>query len=151
MEHADDGLVGRLAGDALLATDVHGELRGVVQVGRQLNRFEALREHARTLQRHESLEAELVDVGQGRLDARPRVDGDGHQWEILREREQAVGAQMLLGAEALDAAHHDTCRQPVTGVDVGKGIRHEPAVGAVALAVVGRELQAVLAHSVAPS
>ena len=105
----------------------------------------------RALQRHQPVEAQRVDLGEGGLDARAGIDRDGHERQVLGEGEQPVGAEVLLRAEALDAAHQQARLQVVAGVHGGQGVGEEPAVDAVALAEVDRQLQGVVAHSAAPS
>ena len=86
-----------------------------------------------------------------RLDARARVDGDRDDRQVLGERQQPVGVQVVLDAEARDAAQDEARAQPVAGVEVGQRIGQEAIAGAVALAEVGRQLQRVGRHSAAPS
>jgi hypothetical protein len=105
--------------------------------------------HASALERDEPVEAELLELVQRRLDTRARVDGDRHQRQVLRERQEAVGVQVLLGPEALDAAHDQAGLELVARVDLDERVGQEAAADAVALAEVGGELDAVLVHGVA--
>ena len=100
----------RAAAGTLVATDVDGQLRRRVRLARQPPR----RGRAVSMRARSSVtrpcEGSFVDVRERRLDPRARVDGDRHEREVLGERQQPVGPQVVLGAEALDAAQQQARR-----------------------------------------
>ena len=142
MQGLDDGHVGRPAAGALAAAEVGGELR--------LARPDARRREACALERDEAVAAEGHDLVEERLDARALVDRDGDDRQVLGERQQPVGVQVVLDPEARDAAQDEARAQAVARVEVGERVGQEAVAGAVALAEVGRELERV-AHSAPPS
>ena len=105
--------------------------------------------HACALEGDEPVAAHRHDLVEQRLDARPRVDRDRDHRQVLGERQQPIGVQMVLDAEAGDAAQHEARAQLVAGIEVGQRIGQEAIAGAVALAEVGRQLQCV-GHSAPP-
>ena len=146
MQRVDDGDVRGPAAGALAAPEVDGEL-GLLVRRRPRAAASGMRARSRVMspsprQRH--------DLVERRLDARARVDGDGDHRQVLGERQQPVGVQVVLDPEALDAAHDEARAQPVAGVEVDERIGQEALARAVALAEVGRQLQASVGHSAAP-
>jgi hypothetical protein len=121
------------------------------QVDGQLGRRVRLQQAADALDRHQAAEPQRVDLAERRLDPPTAVDRDRDERQVLGEAQQPVGVQVLLGAEAADAPHHDARLQPVPGVDRGQRVGEEAAVGPLALAEVGGQLQPILAHSAPPT
>ena len=78
---------------------------------------------------------------QGGLDPLARVDADRDQRQVLRQRQQPVGAQVLLGAEAGRPAQDEAGGEPVGGEDVAQRVGEEAVAGAVALAEVDGQLE----------
>ncbi len=145
-------LVGGAAAGLLVPSDVDGQLDRLRAGPRQVGGPGQNRpgEQPGSLERHQTLERQPLDLGQGALDTFPRIDRHRHQREILGEREQAIGMEVVLDAKALGAPHDQTALQPVSGVGVGQRVGQKPIVGAVAPTEVGRQFQAVLVHSQAP-
>ena len=150
-QRLDDRHVRRPAAHAVLAADVDGELGRLMQLVGELDRADASREHAGALERHEAVGGDRCDVVEGRLDALSRVDRDRDDRQILRQRQQARGLEVVLDAEALDSAHHDAGLKRAPLVEVDERIGEKRAVRAVALPEVRRQLQAIVDHeSTAP-
>ena len=59
------------------------------------------------VQRHQALELDGLDLGGDPLDAIGLVHRHRHQRKVLRQRQQAVGAQVVFEPEALDTPHQD--------------------------------------------
>ena len=135
----DDGDVRRPAARPLAAPEVDGEL-GLLAARAATTRGVG---HACALEGDEAVAAHRHDLVEQRLDARPRVDRDRDDRQVLGEREQPVGVQMVLDPEARDAAQDEARAQAVAGVEVGQRIGQEAIAGAVALAEVRRQLQRV--------
>ncbi len=80
------------------------------------------------------------------LNPRPGVDRHRDQGKILRKCQYAVGAEVMLQAEALRSAQHHADLDLLATVQVEQRIGEECLVGSVALAEVSRELEAVVVH-----
>ena len=96
----------------------------------------------------------MVDLGQiveERLDPLSLVHGHRHQRKILRQCQQAVGAQVVFEPEALDPPHQDTRGDLPFATAVEDHVGKKPAFGAAALTEVGGELEAVNVHHKPPS
>jgi hypothetical protein len=117
----DDGVVREPAGGSLAAPDDRGELDRLIPFRVERELLVALGDHPPALERHEAASAEVENVGQQPFDPLAGVDGDGDDWQVLGECEQAVGLERLPGAEALDAAQNDA------GEDVVVGVMDNPA------------------------
>src|ERR671931_2381310 len=137
--------MGGPAGDALLAAHVDGELGRLVQVLGEPDRADASGQHPRALERHQPVVDERGDLVERGLDALPGVDRDRHEREVLGQRQQARRLEVVLDAEALDAAQDHAGLEGPTLVEVHERVAEERAAGAVALAEIGRQLQAVVA------
>ena len=148
VEQIADGRERRHAVDALLAADVDGELGRLAELLGQLHRADLAGEQPRALERDQAAALDLQDQLEHRLDPLAAVDGDRDDRQVLGQRQQPVGVQVVQAAEAFGASQQDAGLQPVAAVDVEQLVGEQPVVGAVALAEIGRELQAVLVHSV---
>lgn len=142
VQQVDDRLVGRFALGPFVAADVHGQLELVLQLRGQLERRLPSSQHAGALQRHQPVEAELVDLDECRHDPQTGIHGDRHQRQVLRQREQPVGVQVMLDPEAFDAAHDEARLQFMAGIDVRERVGEKPSARPVALAEVDRQLEA---------
>jgi len=79
--------------DALLASDVDGELGRLVELIGQLERREVTREQARAFEGDQAASFDLQDRLEQRFDAVAAVDRDRDDREVFGEREQAVGVE----------------------------------------------------------
>src|SRR6202012_774291 len=150
-ERVDDGHEGGTTPHAFVAAAVDGQLRRLVQVLGQSHPSHAPAEQAGPLEREQAVVGGGADLGQRRLDPRPRVHPDEHHRQVVGEAEQAIGLQHLVAAEALRAAQQDAGGQAVALADAEPRVPQERAAGPVALGEVAGELQAVLVHSAAPT
>ncbi len=130
---------------ALLAAEVDGQLGRLAQPLGQHDLADPAAEQSGALQRDEALALDLEHARERRLDPRARVDRDRDDGQVFGERQQPVGVQVVQPPEAFGAAQQDAGLQPLGAVDVEQRVAEQPAVGAVALAEIGGELQAVLA------
>ena len=94
---------------------------------------------------------QIDDLVESGLDALACVHGDSDEREVLRECQQAVCVEVMLGAEALDAPHNDADLELVPRIQVDERVCEKAPVRPVALAEVGRQLQAVGVHRAIPS
>ena len=103
MQQRDDRLVRRAAADALLPAEVDGELRGAAELARAARGRST--SGARSSVTSPCASSRRTS-GSAVDDALALVDGDRHHRQVLGQRQQAVGAQVVLQAEALDPAEH---------------------------------------------
>jgi hypothetical protein len=150
VEEVDDGEIRRSSLQPFLAPDVDRELGLLVPALVQFEVRDPPGQHAGTFEGDEPVVEQFCDFGQGALDASAGVNGDGDDGQVLREREQAIRLQVVLDAEAFNAAHDNAGLEGVAFVEVQERVSREGAVGAVALAEVSRELETVLVHGPAP-
>ena len=80
-----------------------------------------------------------------------RVDADEDHRQVVGEAEEAICLQHLMAPKALCPAQQDAGGQAMALADPKQRIAQEPVAGPVALGEVGRELEAVLVHSAAPT
>ena len=86
------------------------------------------------------------DLRKEALDPRTSIHRDGHQRQILGQRQYPVGAKPVLDAEALGAAQHDAHLDLPSTVKVEQGVGDELLGGSVALPEIGCELETVRVH-----
>ena len=84
------------------------------------------------------------------FDVRACADCDRGQRQVLRQGQRAVGVLLSLKPESLDAAQQDAGRDLLPAVQVDEGVAERPALGAVPLAEITGQPDAVLVHGCAP-
>ena len=151
MEQITHRREGRCPIDPLLATDVDGQLGRLVQLLRQSDRADLAAQHPRPLQGKQRAMVDLDQIVEKRLDPLSLVHRHRHQRKILRQRQQAVGAQVVFEPEALDTPHQDTRGDLPLAAAVEDHVGEKPAFGAAALTEVGGELETVVVHHRPPS
>ena len=150
-QRLDDRHVRRPPAHAVLAADVDRELGRLMQLVGELDGADPSSEHAGALERHQAVAGDGRDVVQRGFDAPAGVDRDRDDRQILRERQQARGLEVVLDAEALDPAHHDARLKRAPLVEVDQRIGEKRAVRAIALPEVRRQLQAIVDHDALPT
>jgi hypothetical protein len=118
----------------LAATHVDGELHLPGDVGRS---------GARTFEGDETVALKRVHVVEQSLDALGHIDCDRHERQVLRQRQDGIRAQVMLGAEPFDPAQQHARLHGMPAIDVEQRIGEEAIARALALAEVGRQLEQV--------
>ncbi len=121
---------------------------------RQLRAADGASEHPRPLERDEAVAGapgELRDLAERALDPLGAIHRQRNHREVLREAEQPLGVQPVLGAEPLEPPQQDADREVVPVEGVEDRVSEEAPARHVALSEVSREREGVLAHSAPPS
>ena len=148
VQQLTDGDEHRRASGALLTADVQRQLGGFGELVWEVDPLDLTGNQPRPLECEQARMLHRLDLREQRLDLRSRVDGDRDNREILRQRQQHVRMQHVLGAEPRDPAQQDAALDLPLLVEVEQAVSKEPTVASVAFAEVGRELQAVVVHRV---
>ncbi len=144
---------GRLPQQTLATPQIDGQLGRLAQGRGQLRRVgsaAACGDQTRALQRDQPAALDLQDGLDQLLDPLARVDRDRDDGEILRKRQQPIGAQVVKASEALAASQQHAHSKAPLAVEVQQLVGEQLAADAIALAEVGRQLQAVLVHRATP-
>ena len=130
----------------LPTADVDRQLRGLVQLFRARDRRDLAGEHPGPLEGDQTMPLDRDDFVEQVLDAWPGVNRDRDEREILGQREEPVGAAVVLQAEALGATEHHADLDLLASVQIEQRVGDELMLGPVALAEIRGELQAVVVH-----
>ena len=122
-----------------------------MQVLRQLDRPDLAPEQPRALQGDQSSMLQPAQLVDGVLDLRAVVHRDGDQRQVLGERQQRIGAQVVLQTEPGRAAQQNTGGDLPAAEQLQLGVGEKPASDSLSLAEVGCQLQAVLVQSAPPN
>ena len=125
-------------------------LVGFVQLLGQHDRADLAAEHPGPLQGDQAGLLHRPQLVEHRLDPWAGVDRHRHQRQVLGQAEQSVRSQVVLEAEALDAAQQDAGGDLALLEQVQLCVGEEPPVHALPLTEVGGELETVLVHSSHP-
>src|ERR1700722_11333455 len=137
----------RHAFDALLASDVHRQLRSLRQLFRHREIGDVAADEPGAFHSDQPEWCELDDVLDPAGHLRAGIDRRDRDGRVLGKAQPLVGAQLLTRTEAGDAAQHHTRGALAFGVQVQQRLGEESAVDALPLTEVGGQLQAVVVHS----
>jgi len=101
---------------ALVAPEIDGQLRGLVQLLRELERRYLPRQQACTFECQQSTALDGEHVLEQPIDSGARVDRDRYDWQVLRQGERSVGVHLVLATESLDSTHQNAGLDLVTAV-----------------------------------
>ena len=143
-QQVDERDVREAPAGAVAAAELHGQLR-------LLARPRGHRGGRGALERDQPVAGVLRGLLRRGEDRRRRVGRHRDEREVLRQRQQPVGAQVVLDAEPGAAAQQQARAQPAPRVGRHQRVGEHPAAGGVPLAEVRGQRERVVRHSASPS
>src|SRR6185437_5037907 len=150
LERLADGREGGRSMHTVVASQVDGELYGLIRNPRELRHVPVNAVQTGSLQRDQPFVADLADLFGELLDPRPGVDCDRDERKVFGESQQPVAASAVLGAKALHSTQQDTGSHCVARVDVEQLVGEQASLHTTSLTEIGGQLQCLLHYRPPP-